>query len=102
LLTKEPEKSLTTQNDLWVLDFHVIQFGSFLFLQGSDDLLALFGIRTSKSFTAEQKNQLNRFFDEVAQYPSLSQKEYLANLLQLSLKQVSEWFHNKRKRVKKS
>jgi len=71
------------------------------FFQCSDDLLALFGIRSSKAFSVEQKNELNRFFNEVAQYPSLNQKEYLANLLQLSAKQVSEWFHNKRKRNKK-
>jgi len=71
------------------------------FFQSSDDLLALFGIRSSKSFSVEQKNELNRFFNEVAQYPSLNQKEHLANSLQLSAKQVSEWFHNKRKRNKK-
>ena len=75
---------------------------SLLIFQSSDELLALFGIRSSKSFSAEQKNELNRFFDEVAQYPTLEQKEYLANVLQLSSKQVSEWFHNKRKRSKKS
>jgi len=61
----------------------------------------MFGIRSSKSFSLAQKSELNRFYHEVTQYPNLEQKENLASLLLLSVKQVSEWFHNKRKRSKK-
>jgi hypothetical protein len=101
LLIKELEKKLTA-NDFPLYDdkILVIYIDKFPF-QSSDDLLALFGIRSSKAFSVEQKKELNRFFNEVSQYPSLEQKEYLANMLHLSAKQVSEWFHNKRKRSKK-
>jgi len=62
----------------------------------ASDILAAFGIR--KSFSKEQRGGLNHFFINVNQYPSKDQKIHLSSDLHLSLKQVSMWFDNKRRK----
>jgi len=62
------------------------------------DILAAFGIR--KNFTDQQLQYLNSFFTNVSQYPSKEQKEKLSLDIDLSFKQVSMWFENRRRKKK--
>ena len=63
----------------------------------ASEILAAFGIR--KTFSKEQQEGLNNFFLNVTQYPTKEQKNELSENLRLTLKQVSMWFDNKRRKV---
>lgn len=63
----------------------------------ASEILAAFGIR--KTFSKEQQDGLNNFFLNITQYPTKEQKSELSENLRLTLKQVSMWFDNKRRKV---
>lgn len=70
-------------------------------LLGSSDLLERFGIRCNWSPSKEQVEVLRSAFS-VNQYPNRVEKEHLANSLNITLRNVDNWFRARRESIKKS
>ena len=70
-------------------------------LLGSSDLLERFGIRCNWSPSKEQVEVLRSAF-AVNQYPNRTEKEQLANNLNITLRNVDNWFRARRESLKKS
>jgi hypothetical protein len=70
------------------------------FLLKVSDVLALYGIKNNAKFTSEQIDMLLQYFDKNP-YPTHEDKSHLSQILKLSEVQIANWFHHRRKKVKR-